>query len=232
MERKLQQQLKEYFEAPTPIRKRQFMRKVGRQKISIIYMIKTQFCYISKYVWIASFLLFMFALFLNHYVESNYIGIVYALIPFFVMVSITESMRSYQYGMNELEQSTRFSLKSIILTRMITLGLCNFVMILFIAMLSGYNVYSQLVYMIVPYLITAIGGLMIVRKFSHREGTYLCFGFSLLVAFLVSAVSIKYSFIYEASYLSIWTVICVLFMVLMIKEICRTIRKTEDLAWN
>ncbi|WP_455717568.1 hypothetical protein [Anaerosporobacter sp.] len=232
MERKLQKQLKEYFEAPEPIRKREFMRKVGRQNMSMAHMMKTQLCYISKCAWIASFFLFMFALFLNYHIESTYIGSVNALVPFFVMVSITESMRSYHYGMDELELSSRFSLKSIILTRMIILGISNFMMILFIALLSGYNVYSQLVYMMVPYLITAIGGLMIVRKVSNRDGTYLCFSFSVLVAFLVIVVSMKYNFIYNTSYLGIWTVVCVCFMVLMIREIHRTIRKTEDLAWN
>lgn len=228
----LQQQLNEYFHAPEPEKKKLFLRNLGKRETGLWDLLKSQICYISKYAWLASTLLFFLSFLFSRLIPIRYMGILYALMPLFVMVSITESMRSYPYGMYELEQACRFSLKSIILTRMFLLGTGNFIMILLLAFFSRYPVFSQFIYMVVPYLITAIGNLIIVRKFRNREGTYLCFGFSVLIAFLIAAGFLKYEFIFHAAYLSLWTIASVLFLILFIKEIYHTIQVTEDFAWN
>ena len=54
--------------------------------------------------------------------DEKYVGAVYGLVPFLVLISVTESTRSYRYEMEELELSSRFSLKSIVMARMVILG--------------------------------------------------------------------------------------------------------------
>ena len=232
MERNLKYQLKEYFEAPEPERKKEFIRKLERQPMSMGTMIRIQICYISKYVWVLSAVLFMAAVFLNRYVEEKYIGSVYAMIPLLVMLAVTESMRSYRFGMYELETSSRFSLKAVILTRMLILGIGNLAIILVVALVGRQDVFSQIIYMLVPYMITAAGGLMITRRLADKEGTFICMAFSMFVAVLTAALPWQFDIIYSQDYMGMWIIAGILCTVLIVREVNRTIRMTEDLAWN
>ena len=232
MERNLKYQLKEYFEAPEPERKKEFIRKLERQPMSMGTMIRIQICYISKYVWVLSAVLFMAAVFLNRYVEEKYIGSVFAMIPLLVMLAVTESMRSYRFGMYELETSSRFSLKAVILTRMLILGIGNLAIILVVALVGRQDVFSQIIYMLVPYMITAAGGLMITRRLADKEGTFICMAFSMFVAVLTAALPWQFDIIYSQDYMGMWIIAGILCTVLIVREVNRTIRMTEDLAWN
>ena len=232
MERNLKYQLKEYFEAPEPESKKEFIRKLERQPMSMGTMIRIQICYISKYVWVLSAVLFMAAVFLNRYVEEKYIGSVYAMIPLLVMLAVTESMRSYRFGMYELETSSRFSLKAVILTRMLILGIGNLAIILVVALVGRQNVFSQIIYMLVPYMITAAGGLMIARRMADKEGTFICMAFSMFVAVLTAALPWQFDTIYSQDYIGMWIIAGILCTLLIVREVKRTIRMTEDLAWN
>lgn len=232
MERNLKYQLKEYFETPEPERKKEFIRKLERQPMSMGTLIRIQICYISKYVWVFSAVLFMAAVFLNRYVEEKYIGSVYAMIPLLVMLAVTESMRSYRFGMYELETSSRFSLKAVILTRMLILGIGNLAIILVVALVGRQDVFSQIIYMLVPYMITAAGGLMITRRLADKEGTFICMAFSMFVAVLTAALPWQFDIIYSQDYMGMWIIAGILCTVLIVREVKRTIRMTEDLAWN
>jgi len=232
MERNLKYQLKEYFEAPEPERKKEFIRKLERQPMSLGNMIRIQICYISKHVWVLSAILFMAAVFLNRYVEEKYIGSVYAMIPLLVMLAVTESMRSYRFGMYELETSSRFSLKAVILIRMLILGIGNLAIILVVALVGRQDVFSQIIYMLVPYMITAAGGLMITRRMADREGTYICMAFSMFIAVLTVALPWQFDMMYSQDYIGMWIIAGILCTLLIVREVKRTIRMTEDLAWN
>lgn len=236
MERKTKEQLKGYFEAPMPKGKTDFIKRLEAdmkpQKNGIVYMLGVQLCYISKGVWLVSGVIFVLMLLISRYADATYVGAVYALIPFLVMISVTESLRSYRYGMYELELTCRYSLKDVVLGRLLILGLGNLILLLLVAAFSGGEMFSRIIYMLVPYLITAAGGLMLMRRFPDKEGNLMYFGFSALVALLECAITLRYSYIYEAAYLNVWMAVCAVCMVLLIREALRTIRMTEELAWN
>lgn len=248
MERKMKQELHRYFDAPEPTGKKEFMRQVKRrrhiQKISIFNMVKMQLHYVSKIVWMMDCLFLGMAVICSNFARTEYIGCIYAMIPFFVMMSITESMRSYRYGMDELELSARFSLKSIILTRMLVLGVGNFIMLILVTFvlhtgiaLENYNgiimrtaSWTNIIYMLVPYMLTAAGGLMIVRRFPNREGNYICFAYSAMIAVLEFTAAYKYSYIYEMHNINIWMIACVICVALLSYQVQRTIRMTGELG--
>ena len=232
MKRKLKKELAEYFDAPKPEQKQMFVRKYGSQKINLFHMAVTQTRYISKWVWVFSGLLFGVTYLVAKISHPGYVSMVLGFVPFLVMLSVTESMRSYRYGMEELELSARFSLKSILLARMIMLGLGNLVLLAAIAFLLKSKLQINMVYVMTPYFLTAGGGLWIVRKFPDKEGTYLCFGLATLVCVLQMSLSWQFHVIFTAEYAWVWMCVCVVGMIATVRESWRMIRMTEDLAWN
>lgn len=232
MERKLKKELAEYFEAPEPKKKRAFVRQSGLQKMNLFHVIAMQFGYISKWVWIFSGLIYGITYFIAESVKTKYVSTVLAFIPFLVMISVTESMRSYRYGMEELELAARFSLKSIVMARMIMLGFVNLVVLAGVTFLLGSRTQINMAYVMTPYFLTAGGGLCIVRKIRGNEGTFLCFVLASLVCILELYLLWQFEAIFAPEYVWVWMLTCVMGLIVTVRESYRTIRITEELAWN
>lgn len=232
MERKHKKALEKYFEPPRPERKNSFLRQFEMHKINMPHMMATQVRYISKWVWLFSMLFCTVSFGVARYAEVKYLSTIFALIPFLVMVSITESMRSYRYGMEELEISARFSLKSIVIARMVVLGIGNMAVLILTAFFIGDRMYANIVYIMVPYFVTAGGGLYLVRKMRGADGTFACFTLAVIVSLVEIIMPWKYSSIFTPQYLPYWLVGCTVALAYMMRESYRTIRMTEDLAWS
>ena len=230
MKSSLKKELFDYFDAPAPKRKRDFLKKHGIDSISIYGVILNQIHYISKSVWSFSAIFFILSLFVSIYAEAKYIWIIFSIIPFFVVISITESMHSFRYGMNELEMVTRFSLKSIIYARMFILGTFNIFLLFIIAGFMGSAVFANILYMLVPYLVTASSGFMIVRKFRGTEGNYMCFGVSVIVGCAEGGL---YGFdsgvLFELRYINLWIIAFVVFLFLTAREGYLAVRTVQEL---
>lgn len=232
MERRRKEQMTVYFEAPKPERKQAFIRRMGVLRIDIARLVMMQARYISKWVWISSVLLCGMAYAITFFMEERYVSAIIALIPFLVMFSVTESMRSYRYKMEELELSTRFSLKSIVMARMLMLGIGNLVVLVIVTALLENRMELNMLHVLTPYFLTASGGLYIVRKVNGNESVFFCF----LLAMLVSALRLwlpwRFSEILLPQFVPIWALVCILAMLITARESYRTIRMTEDLLWN
>lgn len=210
--------IRKYFEAPEPLRKQEFMEKVSLmdlhelRKTSIVYITWVQFSYISKWLWVFSAFIFASIFISNRYIEGETLWFLSAAMPFVVTFSLSESMRSIIYGMREFEMSSRFTLKSIIMLRVAIIGAVNMFMLLVTAGLCGNNICNSLLYMLVPYLSSATGGFIILRKFPAREGVY----FSGTFGAVISLVNVKgvqsYSWIYDERYTAIWTAVFIVLL--------------------
>lgn len=232
MNRKLQRELAEYFEAPRPTGKRKFLRQLGAQKISVPYMVWMQARYISKWVWLCSALFCVFAVALVHCAEPRLVHAIYGCVPFLVMLTVTESTRSYRCGMEELELAARFSLKSIIMARMIMLGLVNIVLLVGICLMPGNLEGINLLHLFAPYFVTAGGGLCIARKIRGNEGTFLCFALAVLVCVVELCLPFRFGNMFASEYAWIWMLVCGVGIIITFRESYRTIRMSEELAWN
>ncbi len=205
-------QIKKYFEAPSPQGKSAFLDKYSKKeeldsnRISLPYMVFVQISYISKWMWVFSALIFLCMLIISKYLQRQMLWTAFALMPFIVTFSLSESMRSVVYGMGEFEMAARFSLKSIIMSRLIILGIGNMFLLFVFAMFLGEGIWRNIVYMLVPYLSSATGGLMILRKFTSKEGVYISCGFSSIISGLCLTGVQSYRWIYETRYTSIWIV--------------------------
>lgn len=228
MKRKRREELTRYFEAPKPDRKRAFVRQFGLQKMNLLHMIFMQSRYISKRVWIFSGLLFGITCLVTQMAQWKYVSMILAFVPFLVMLSVTETMCSYRYGMEELELSARFSLKSIVLARITMLGLGNLVVLTGIMFLVKSNVQIDMVYVMTPYFLTAGGSLCIVRNLRGAESTFPCFGLAALTCVLELYLPWQFEVIFAPEYAWVWVCTCVMGMLITVRESYRIIRMTED----
>ncbi|MBQ8278437.1 MAG: hypothetical protein IJZ23_01180 [Roseburia sp.] len=232
MERRLKEELTRYYEAPKAQRKQAFIRLFGVQKINLPRLVLIQARYISKWVWLASVLLCGLIYGATYVMEEKYVSMVYGLVPFLVMISVTESMRSYRYGMEELELSARFSLKSIVMARMSMLGVGNLAVLIVIAIVLGQREGYHVLHVLTPYFLTAGGGLYIVRTIRGNENTFFCFTLAAAVSFLQMLLPWQFKELFVPDYMPVWAALFVIGIVMTAKESYRTIRMTEDLAWN
>ena len=232
MERRLKEGLKYYYEAPVPQRKEEFIRRLGIQKINLSYLVILQARYISKWAWFGSILFCILTYVMSCTLDDKYVGVVFAILPFWVMLSVTESMRSYRYGMEELELSARFSLKSVVMARLLVLGVSNLIELAVLSTILGSSANFHVLYVMTPYFLTAGGGLYIVRNIRGHENTMYCFILAAIVCILELIIQWEYKEIFLQSYINVWAVLCMAGVLFTIRECYRNIRTTEELAWN
>uniref|UniRef100_UPI004056E112 hypothetical protein n=1 Tax=Agathobacter sp. TaxID=2021311 RepID=UPI004056E112 len=232
----LKETLVRYYEAPEPKRKQAFIRQMGVQDINLLRLAGMQAKYISKWVWIVSGLFcgltYGIAHMMQETMEEKYISWIAAMLPFLVMLSITESVRSYRCGMEELELSARFSLKSIVMARLFILGVGNLTVLVFVSLLLGAKAEFHMLYLLTPYFVTAGGGLFIVRNMRANENTFFCFLLAAAVSTAQMVLPWQFSELFLPGFLPLWAMVCIMGIAATIKESYRTIQMTEDLAWN
>ncbi len=129
MKQHLRQELKNVFDAPQPLHKRAFLRTLEQPKISIPAFILTQFGYIRRWVWIVSALVFVLSATGAAGLSQDTVWVASALMPLLALTVVSESGRSQNYEMAELEMATRFSLRSVVLARLGILGMENLIVL-------------------------------------------------------------------------------------------------------
>lgn len=228
MERKLRNELAKYFEAPQLKRKREFVRQFGMPRISMPYMVLMQARYISKWVWLFSAFVCGLTVYMVVSAQARFVNTVFACLPFMVTLSVTESTRSYRCGMEELEMSARFSLKSIVMARLLMLGTGNLVVLACTIVLLGDLGQVSAAYAMAPFFVTAGGGLFIARKMRGSEGTFLCFGLAALVSGICLYLPWQFQALFTPEYGWVWMLVCVIGIFITGKESYRTVRMAEN----
>lgn len=178
----------------------------------------TQLGYIRKRIWLLSALLMVLAVGTACTVEKLPLGIgrgkellccVSAVVPLLAVLVIVEVNRSFTYGMNELEMSTRHNLLEVYLARGIFMGIGNFLWMLLALLLLVRESQELLImlgiYLMVPYLFTTILALEIARYSRKGSGTVYCVAAACMVSagcfFIQGQGSIN---LYEDRYRMLW----------------------------
>lgn len=237
MNRYLKQEIKKAFAVPEPNQqeKARFLRTLVRPRISMWQFIFTQIAYLRKRTLILSILFILPALTGARHVDPDALWILSALIPFLGLLAVTESTRSAMYGMQELEMSARFSLKSVVLARMSVLGLLDTLVICCLIPLCRIGNTSLLqtgIYLLVPYLLTVNISLWFTRLFHGREAFYSCMCATVLISMGSFGLHLTADFIYQFSYIHWWIILSAVLIGRMAREIYQTIKQTEELTWN
>jgi hypothetical protein len=235
----MKQQLHNAFDAPSPQKKREFIQSLNYPKIRRKDFLLSQFGFIHRKVWIASAFLFIAAMIFETLIQPGDIRLLWvisALIPFFVMTSITEIARSTVFGMEELEMSTKYNLKSILLTRMGILGAGNMLMLLaglpLLAEKVKIGIINAGVYLMVPYLLTCILSCMVLNRMGNKEIPVYCAGAAAFVSTLGFILNSVQSAIYQERYFIFWVAILVVLIILLFRGLRQLINNMEEMKCN
>lgn len=234
MNNKMREALRNAFEAPQPERKREFLAKMRPRKVSTARMLLTQASYIRKSVWILSVFILLITIIGISRSPDRVVQFLGAVTPFAAAIGVLETYRSYNYQMSELEQATRFSLRSVIYARMLMIGVVNLAVIFLSATVLAARFETSLFLMaskiIIPYLITMSAGLHIERTAFGRNNAYISVAVAAVISFLVLwADAAGLSFLALLSGGWVMTMAAGLFAI-TIWEVFRTIRFTEAYA--
>lgn len=236
MDKELKKQIAKVFDAPAPSRKAQFIHSLPRHHISTKSFIFNQIPFIRKSVWLLSILILLPTAWAASFESENTVWIVSIFTPFLALLFITESTKSAMYGMNELEMSARFSLKSIVLARMIILGVLNFgilcIIIPFCHIANSIPLVQTGMYLYVPYLLTTSICLYLVRHFRNKEIIYGCMAVAVLVSGTNMALRYMANCLFQTNYLIWWLVVFLILFGIAAKEFYLIFKKTEGILWN
>jgi len=103
------------FATPPPTRKREFLRQFAPPQTSLADVLLSQLGYIQAWVWVLSGAIYAAAALLLLAQSPYLLHMLSACAPLLALTIVTESSRSVRCGMAELELSTRFSLKPVVL---------------------------------------------------------------------------------------------------------------------
>lgn len=236
MNRRMKEILREGFEAPPPVHKQFFLSMLPPQRISNFSFMLSQLGYIRKRVLVVSIFFVTVCLAGACFLNLDMLWIISAFMPFIALSALTESFRSAAYGMDELEMSTRFSLRSVVLARIGILGVFHLILLCLLMPLaylhSIFNVLQVGVYLLVPYLLTDVTGLWAIRNIKGKEGLYACMGIAVFVSVIYSLLRVQLVHVLYINNFEWSIVILVVLVVLCIKETGKMIQWTEELRWN
>lgn len=228
--------LKEFFEAPEPEKKREFIASLPSPDVSIMDFLLSQAAYIPKWIWSLSALIFVVALVGAGYLKKDMLWCVSACMPLLALAPVTESGRSQRWNMAELEMSSRFSLKSVLLARLGILGLADLLLFFLLLPLAWMNGGSSIletgVYMLCPYMLTVLLGLWASRIVHGRECAYLCGAIALGVALGNALLYQTIQGFYARHNFPYWVLAFALLSVGAVKQCIETIKQKEEPVWN
>lgn len=235
MKREMKQALREAFAAPPPQNKNRFLRSVTQPKIGFWEFVLVQAAYIGRQVWVLSFLVLLAALLGVRFLQRDLLWILTALMPYLAVTAVTEQVRSESCGMAELEVTTRFSLKSVLLARMTLVGLVHG-LVLALLMLLGRQELAVMarvgVYLLVPYLLTTVSGLWLTRRLRSQEAVYGCLAIAVVVSVLPLVSRTFFLQLYQAIYFPWWLVMAAGLLLLNGLEYQSNMKRMEERMWN
>ena len=168
-------------EKPDPAKKEAFLKTamagqvIRATKMTLDRMLLIQVKYIRKTAWFAALLLLLGTALVTHGKQDSVLQIA-ALTPLLAFVTEIETRRSYAYGMAELEMTTPFSLRSIRYARFLILGLFDLAVLAGISLLIrkyvAMSVLLTLAHLLLPFLLTMIGALLLERTVFGRTHPY------------------------------------------------------------
>lgn len=188
-DKELKQMLHQAY-AITPSKKEySFLRRYQKRQISVIQVLKMEL----KYMGVKSFLtgLIIWMILRGLMLTGGNAKIKWmmaSILPAFSLVLTDFGGRSERYEMEELEASSRFSLRMVRMIRMCLLGIFSFVMILGTTMMfypyleSGFLQSFCLVS--IPYMLDIWGCLWLIRNWHAKENTYGCMGITMVTCLL------------------------------------------------
>lgn len=233
---KWKEELKQAFDAPQPVRKREFLRQLDLPGMPVYSFLFSQIGYIRKWTWCISATVFILSVLGFAFLPDTVLWLISGLTPLLALTIISESGRSEHYQMAELEMATRFSLRSVTFARMAILGLMNFLILGVLLPIGLWSdtaaPFAAALYIVTPFLLTAFTGLSIVRKRRGQEAMYACVGTSVGISVFLFLSHNVVPFLYQERCITAWMITALALLFGSGKQCIAMIKQTEEIAWN
>jgi len=235
--------LQSAFEAPEAIKKDAFLKNLNYPKTRYKDFFISQIGYIRKRVWWLCIILVLMTFTekfcmdkrILTFENKNLIWIIAATLPFLALISVTEISRSYFFRMEELEMSCRYSLSDLVIARVTILGIVNALLLISVILVVGSNGYGFLrvsLYLVLPYLMTCFGSILVLNHVRGIESLYYCGAVAGVVSATDSILSLTKQIIYNRNSILIGGFLCVVFMISIFVQMQRFIKRMEEIQWN
>ncbi len=239
MKKELKHQIILAYGVPRPLQKEYFIHNLNYPKTRWYDFLFCQFAYIRKRVWVISFSLFLAILLFAATPQKSDITLLWgasAVFPFLAMTAVTETVRSAIFGMAELEMTTRYSLRSILLARMGMIGVGNLVLLfIVIPILSGKANMSFIkigIYLLVPYLLACFLSFAVINRIRTKDFSYYCAGIAIFLSGGGLIFGLGFKVIYQPQYFILWLIVLTALAAANYKEIRALIKNSEEMIWN
>lgn len=234
-------------EKPDPAKKEAFLKNVmtgqitRTTKMTLDRMLLIQIKYIRKTAWLAALMILLAAALITKGSPDSVIQIA-ALTPLLAFITEIETRRSYAYGMAELEMTTSFSLRSIRYARFLILGLLDLSVLtglaLFIRKYITISAMLTLSCLLLPFLLTMTGALLLERTTFGRSHPYGSGVLALLIAagtegFLIPDSPVAIPFVVHG-FGWVLELAAVFLLTAVIALFCTNVKREEEMTaiWN
>lgn len=236
MDKKLQNELRAAFHAPAPARKAAFLKQHRRRELGRWELVAVQVRYIRWWVWGLSLALFGGILWMASPARGMGGWYAAALTPFLALLMVMENGRARACQMEELEMACRMARHSVILARMVVLGLFHLALLAgltpTLAAWGGLAVARTGAYLLTPYLLTAALGMELTRRVRGRECLLACGGAAALVSGSGVLLVDQQMFWGLPDRFSLWAAALVLSAVAAGVECAIDLNERAELQWN
>lgn len=234
-------------EKPDPAKKEEFLKTVmaghlsRTARITLNRMLLIQIKYIRKTSWLAALMILLAAALITKGSPDSVLQIA-ALTPLLAFVTEIETRRSYAYGMAELEMTTPLSLRSIRYARFMILGLFDLTVLAGISLIIrkyvAMSALLTLAHLLLPFLLTMTGALLLERTTFGRSHPYGSGVFALFIAagtegFLLPNSPIAISFMVHR-FGWVLELAAVFLLVTVIALFCTNVKQETEMTtlWN
>lgn len=234
MRKSWKEALQEAFEAPQPLEKEEFLRKLDRPRTGMGAFILSQAAYINKWSWLASIFVYAVAVTGAVALSMDMVWAISALTPLLALALVSECGRSERHEMGELEMTTRFSLKSVISARLGILGVENLGVLCLLVPLGMRNNQMGMVqtglYIAVPFLLTAFLSLWMAQRLRGQENVYVSAGIAVCVSLMAYVFHREIPALYQESRMGWWMAGALLLAAGLLGQYGRLIKNAEGLS--
>lgn len=219
--------------------KKAYRERQAAERIGFWEFLSMQLRFIGKWVWLAQAALLLLVLLAvgrrsSSVFELRPIFLLFSFVaPLIAFVGFPEILKSYSYGMAEIEACARFSMRKLMGARMLILGLadlCCLTVILAVSTAgSGVPLLRMILYLFVPFNVTCCGCLTVLDHVRSRQGGYFCAAVCIFCIVIFTRLSFVREY-YEAAATGAWVFLFFCSLAYFAFELIRTFRGFDSLS--
>lgn len=213
------------------VRKAEFIKKYQFRELNYLQILSMQFQYMGPQLALLCGCVLAVLLGAAVNVSENFARFIAVLVPVAALIAMTGLGRSSAYAMDEIEMSSRFSLRTLRIMRIGIVGIAGLFVMLAVScalkILTGAAFLPAVAFAAVPYLLTTFLSMLLIRHWHSPHNIYGCAVIAGCISVLalgrMEALLLCSSLLYAA---------LPVLIALTAAEFCRYIKESEELQWN